>query len=217
MAPEQNTKTRSFGLTNLALNNRISVYILAVLLALTGVYSYTTMPKEAFPEIVIPTVFVGTPYPGNSPADIENLITRPIEKEIQGIEGIKEIRSTSQQDFSSIVVEFNTGVDISAALQDVKDAVDEAEAEELPGDIPEAPNVSELDFSDMPIMTVNISGDYTQKALKSYSEYLQDRIEEINEISQVNLTGDLQRQININANLFEMESAGGLSGKLSKQ
>ncbi len=208
MPTEQNTQTRSFGLTNLALNNRISIYILAILLAITGVYSYSTMPKEAFPEIVIPTVFVGTPYPGNSPADIENLITRPIEKKIQGIEGIKEIRSTSQQDFSSIVVEFNTDVDISAALQDVKDAVDEAEAEELPTDIPEAPNVSELDFSDMPIMTVNISGDYRQKTLKSYSEYLEDRIEEINEISQVNLTGALERQININANLFKMESAG---------
>lgn len=207
MPTEQNSKTRNFGLTNLALNNRISVYILTILLAITGVYSYNTMPKEAFPEVVIPTIFVGTPYPGNSPADIENLITRPIEKEIQGIEGIKEIRSTSQQDFSSIVVEFNTDVDISAALQDVKDAVDEAEAE-LPDDIPQSPNVRELDFSDMPIMTVNISGDFKQKALKSYSEYLKDRIEEIKQISQVNLTGDLERQININANLFEMEAAG---------
>lgn len=207
MAQDQNSKIRYFGLTNLALNNRISIYILAILLAITGIYSYLTMPKEAFPEIVIPTVFVGTPYPGNSPADIENLVTRPIEKEIQGIEGIKEIRSGSQQDYSSVIVEFNTGVDINAALQDVKDAVDEAESE-LPQDIPEEPNVRELDFSDMPIMTVNISGDYPQQQLKSYSEYLQDRIEEVNEISQANLTGDLERQININANLFEMEAAG---------
>ena len=207
MADTQDNKTRYFGLTNLALRNRISVYILALLLGITGIYAYSTMPKEAFPEIVIPTVYVGTPYPGNSPADIENLVTRPIEKEIQGIEGIKEIRSTSQQDFSSVIVEFNTNVDISAALQDVKDAVDEAESE-LPGDMPEEPNVRELDFSDMPIMTVNISGDYGQQQLKTYSEYLQDRIEEVNEISQANMTGDLERQININANLFEMEAAG---------
>jgi multidrug efflux pump subunit AcrB len=207
MADNQEQATRSFGLTNLALRNRISIYILAILLAVMGVYSYTTMPKEAFPEIVIPTVYVGTPYPGNSPADIENLVTRPIEKEIQGIDGIKEIRSTSQQDFSSIIVEFNTGVDISAGLQDVKDAVDEAEGE-LPGDLPEEPNVRELDFSDMPIMTVNLSGDYPQRELKSYTENLQDEIEEINEISQANITGDLERQINIKANLPKMEAAG---------
>lgn len=207
MADNPNQNPRSFGLTNLALRNRISIYILAGLLAITGAYSYSTMPKEAFPEIVIPTVYVGTPYPGNSPADIENLITRPIEKKIQGIDEIKEIRSTSQQDFSSVIVEFNTGVNISSGLQDVKDAVDEAQSE-LPSDIPEEPNVRELDFSDMPIMTVNLSGDYSQRQLKAYTEYLQDEIEEVNEISQANITGDLERQINIEASLPKMEAAG---------
>lgn len=206
MADDQNQAPRSFGLTNLALRNRISIYILAVLLAVTGVYSYSTMPKEAFPEIVIPTIYVGTAYPGNSPADIENLVTRPIEKEIQGIDEIKEIRSTSQQDFSSVIVEFNTGVNISRALQDVKDAVDEADSD-LPNDLPEDPNVRELNFSDMPIMTINLSGNYPEKQLKTYTEYLQDEVEELSEISQANITGDLERQININAHLAKMEAA----------
>ena len=148
---------REFGLTTLSVNNRTSVVILSFIIAFMGIFAYTTMPKESFPEVVIPTVYVGSAYPGNSPVDMENLITRPIEKELKSINNVKDIKSTSVQDFSSIVVEFNPNVDISKALQDVKDAVDKSKSE-LPTDLDRDPDVLEVNTSDFPIMNINISG-----------------------------------------------------------
>jgi multidrug efflux pump subunit AcrB len=135
--------TRKFGLSSLAVDNQTSIIILVFIITALGVLAYKTMPKESFPEIVIPTVYVGTAYPGNSPVDMENLITRPIEKELKGINNIKDIKSTSVQDFSSIVVEFNPGVEISKAIQDVKDAVDKSKSE-LPNDLDRDPDVIEV-------------------------------------------------------------------------
>jgi len=115
---------REFKLTTLALKNKNTVYLLTLLLLFFGVYSYRSLPKELFPEIVWPQIMVQTIYPGNSPEDIENLITRPLEKEIENVRGLKEITSVSAQDASMIFVEFNTDVDIEDALRRVKDAVD---------------------------------------------------------------------------------------------
>lgn len=129
------------------------------------------MPKEQFPDIVVPTISVTTVYVGNSPTDIENLVTRPIEKQIKGISGAKvnKINSTSQTDFSLIIVEFDTDIKPEIAKQKVKDAVDKAQTD-LPADLTQLPNVQEFAFSDMPIMFVNISGDYDGLALKNYAE-----------------------------------------------
>ncbi len=165
------------------------------------------MPKESFPEIVIPTVYVGTSYPGNSPVDMENLITRPIEKELKSINDVKDIRSTSIQDFSSIVVEFNPNVDISKAIQDVKDAVDKSKSE-LPSDLDQDPDVLEINTSDFPIMNVNISGDYPEEELKNYAEYLEDEIEKLPEISKADLGGTIEREIRIDGDLYKMEAMG---------
>ncbi|HLT09048.1 MAG TPA: efflux RND transporter permease subunit [Cyclobacteriaceae bacterium] len=206
---ENNDKkvTREFGLTSFSVDNSTSVVILALIIAALGILAYRTMPKESFPEIVIPTVYIGTAYPGNSPVDMENLITRPIEKELQGINDIKDIRSTSVQDYSSIVVEFNPNVDIAKALQDVKDAVDKAKSE-LPTDLDQDPDVLEINTSDFPIMNVNISGDYPEEELKEYAEYLEDEIEKLPEISKADLGGTIEREIRIDANLYQMEAMG---------
>src|SRR5690606_32379355 len=144
-------------------------------------YSYIAMPKESFPEIVIPTIYIGTPYPGNSPIDMENLITRPIEKELKSVNGVKDITSTSIQDYSTILVEFNPEVEVSRALQDTKDAVDKAKSE-LPTDLDTDPNVMEINFSEFPIMFINLSGNYTMDELKEYGEYLEEEIEKLTEI-----------------------------------
>ncbi|HSJ68997.1 MAG TPA: efflux RND transporter permease subunit [Anditalea sp.] len=198
---------REFGLSSLSVDNRISVVILTLIITFLGIYAYKTMPKESFPEIVIPTVYVGTVYPGNSPIDMENLITRPIEKELKSINNVKDIKSTSIQDFSSIVVEFNPNVDISKALQDVKDAVDKSKSE-LPTDLDREPDVIEINTSDFPIMNVNISGNYTEEELKKFGEYLEDEIEKLSEISKAELRGTVEREIRIDADLYKMESTG---------
>ncbi|MDN3202792.1 efflux RND transporter permease subunit [Algoriphagus sediminis] len=203
-----NSKTvREFGLSSLSVDNATSVVILTLIISVLGLSAYRTMPKESFPEIVIPTVYVGTPYPGNSPVDMENLITRPIEKELKSLNDIKDINSTSVQDFSSIVVEFNPGIEITKALQDVKDAVDKAKSE-LPTDLDQDPNVLEINTSDFPIMNVNISGDYSEAELKKFGEYLEDEIEKLGEISSADLAGTVEREIQINANPYKMEAVG---------
>jgi len=206
---EENKKgvIREFGISSLSVDNRTSVVILTLIIAFLGIYAYITMPKESFPEIVIPTVYVGTVYPGNSPIDMENLITRPIEKELKSINNVKDIKSTSIQDFSSIVVEFNPNVDISKALQDVKDAVDKSKSE-LPTDLDREPDVIEINTSDFPIMNVNISGNYTEQELKKFGEFLEDEIEKLPEISKADLRGTVEREIQINADLYRMEAMG---------
>ena len=149
----QEKNYREFWLTTLALRNRNTIFLVTGVIILFGIISYRSLPKELFPEIVLPTVLVQTVYPGNPPLDIENLITRPIEKEVENVKGVKEITSTSSQDASLIFVEFNTDVDIKTALQDVKDAVDKAKSE-LPGDLLQDPLVEDIDFSEFPIINI---------------------------------------------------------------
>ena len=195
-----NKTHREFKLSNLALNNTISVILLSALLILFGVYSYRTMPKESFPEIVFPLIYVQTPYPGNTPEDIENLITRELEKEIKTVDGIEEMNSESVQDMSIINVEFGINVDTEKALQDVKDAVDRAKSE-LPSDLEDDPVVQDIDLSQIPILNINLSGNYSIDELVDYAEYLQDEIEEINQISDVNITGDKEKEVQVNVDL----------------
>ena len=201
----QDKSYREFKLTTLALRNRNTVFLLTGVIILFGIISYRSLPKELFPEIVLPTVLVQTVYPGNPPLDIENLITRPIEKEVENVKGVKEITSTSSQDASLIFVEFNTEVDIKTALQDVKDAVDKAKSE-LPNDLLQDPLVEDIDFSEFPIININLSGDYSIEELKGYAEYLEDRVESIQEISKVEIRGVDEREIKINVDLRQLEA-----------
>jgi len=196
---------REFKLTTLALKNRNTIFLLTGVIILFGLFSYRSLPKELFPEIVLPTILVRTIYPGNPPLDIENLITRPVEKEVETVKGIKEIRSTSTQDASLIFVEFNTDVDIKIALQDVKDAVDKAKSE-LPNDLLQDPLVEDIDFSEFPIININLSGDYSIEELKGYAEYLEERIESVAEISKVEIRGVDEREIKVNVDLLKLEA-----------
>ena len=205
--PQKSKTIREFGLSSFSVDNSTSVIILTLIITVLGLGAYRTMPKESFPEIVIPTVYVGTPYPGNSPVDMENLITRPIEKQLKSLNNVKDIKSTSVQDFSSIVVEFTPGVELAKAIQEVKDAVDKSKSE-LPTDLDQDPNVLEVNTSDFPIMNVNISGPYSEQELKRFGEYLEDAIEKLPEISKADLAGTVEREIQINVDPYKMESVG---------
>ena len=145
--------------TILAIDNKLSVYLLVLIISVFGIINYYTIPKEQIPEIVIPMINVNTIYPGTSPLDMENLVTRPLEKNLKSISGVKKITSRSVQDFSAIIVEFNTGIEIKDAKQKVKDAVDKTK-KDLPVD-PSfiEPSVMEIDLSEIPIQYINLSGD----------------------------------------------------------
>jgi len=207
MEKQDNLLIRDFKPTTLSLKNKNTVYLLAIMLLVFGVISYITMPKELFPEINYPTVFVQTVYPGNSPEDIENLITRPLENELQTVKGIKTLKSNSLQDFSMIFVEFQTSVDIKEALLDVKDAIDKAKSK-LPTDMMTDPTAMNFDFNSFPILNVNISGDYSLTQLKNYADYLKDEIERVNEVSKVDISGVDDRKILIEVDLPKMEALG---------
>ncbi len=200
---------RDFKLTTLALKNKNTVYLLTIILLIFGVYSYKNLPKELYPEIVWPQIMVQTIYSGNAPEDIENLITRPIEKEVENVRGIKELTSISAQDASMIFVEFNTDVDLEDALRRVKDAVEKAE-QDLPPVGPEfpGPSVFDIDFSEFAILNINLSGDYSIEELKYYAEYLQDEIESVDEVSKVIIEGVNDREIKVQVDLMKLEAFG---------
>src|SRR4051812_37475292 len=201
-------KFKQFKPTSWAVDNRAATYIIAILITLYGLTQFNTMPKEQFPDIVVPTISVTTIYFGNSAKDIENLVTRPIEKQIKGISGAKvnKVTSTSQQDYSLIIVEFDTDIKTEVAKQKVKDALDKARSD-LPTDLTEEPNVAEFDFSQMPIMFVNISGNYDGVKLKQYADKMQDRFEEMKQINRAEIVGAPEREIQINVDPYKMEAA----------
>ncbi len=203
--PKKDSIIRDFKLSTVALKNRNTVFLLTVVIIAFGLFSYINLPKELFPEVDIPTVLVQTPYPGNSPLDIENLITRPLEKEIETINGIKELSSNSIQDASLVIIEFNTNVNIEDAVLDVKDAVDKAKSE-LPNDLFVDPVVMDIDLSEFPIININLSGDFSLEELKGYAEYLEERIETINEISKVNIKGINEKEIKVSVDIHKLEA-----------
>ncbi len=199
---------KSFGISTLSLKNDNTVKLLILLLTIGGLFSYISMPREAFPDVAAPEVFVTTPYPGNSAEDIETLITNPLEKEFKKISGIDEIKSTSKAGFSSIDVKFTFDVNPDKALQDVKDKIDDAMGNrDWPGDLPQNPRAMKLDFSELkPIMNVNISGDYKPTKLKKFAEYLQDKIEQLPQISAADIRGVQDKEVEIAVDLNKMLS-----------
>ena len=201
-------KFKQFGITSWAVDNKTAVYIIAIIVTIYGLMKFNSMPKEQFPDIVVPTISVATVYIGNSPKDIENLVTRPIEKQLKGISGAKvnKIQSTSQADYSLIVVEFDTDVKTELAKQKVKDAIDKARTD-LPTDLTQEPDVQEFAFSEIPIMFVNISGDYDAMKLKVYADRMQDKIEELGEVTRAEIVGAPEREIQVNVDPYKMTAA----------
>ncbi|MBT8337081.1 MAG: efflux RND transporter permease subunit, partial [Gemmatimonadetes bacterium] len=197
---------KEFAPTSFAVDHRTSMVVLLVIIAIMGLLSYQTTPKESFPEIEVPMIGVTTIYPGVSPADMESLISRPIEDELSTISDIKELTSSSTEGFSSVVAEFETNVDMEDALQKVREKVDLARPE-LP-DEAEEPSVSEFDFSEVPIMQVNLSGDYGLVRLKDIADDLQDRLESISEVLRVDVRGGLEREVQVDVDLPRLKFYG---------
>lgn len=205
MSQEKKNIVREFGLTTLSVNNKATVFVLTLIILFAGIGAYIGMPKESFPEIKLPTIVVSSPYPGNSPENIEKLITRPIEKEINEISGVDKIKSTSLQDYSSIVVEFGSGVGVEEALQDVKDAIDRSKSE-LPTDLEQDPFATEINFGEFPIMFIYLSGQYSSLELKEFAEYYKDEFEDLDEISTVTIRGVAEEEVKVNLDIHKLAS-----------
>ncbi|MBU4002318.1 MAG: efflux RND transporter permease subunit [Proteobacteria bacterium] len=183
-------------LSDLSVKNSTSVVVLAVILAVFGIYSYLVLPRESAPDITIPNVFISTSYRGVSASDMETAITIEIEKKLKGLDGLKKLQSVSSEGRSSINIEFVTGTDIDQAIQDVKDKVDQAKGN-LPSDLENDPSVFEVNFSEMPIVVFSLSGTCGLPCLKQIADDLKDRIEAVTGVLEVDVTGGLEREIRV--------------------
>lgn len=198
---------KTLGFTNWCVENRTTIYIFTFIITLAGFMVYNSLPKEQFPDIKIPQIYINTVYFGTAPADIENTINKPIEKQLKSINGVKKIKSNALQDVSVILVEFTPDVQVEVALQRVRDAIDKAKTD-LPKELDSGPTAQDVNFSEFPIMNVNMAGNFSLKQLKVYAEDLQDAIEALPEITRVDILGALNREIQINVDLARMQASG---------
>ncbi len=203
MATPEEKRYREFKVSSLAVNHPTVVLVLTVILILLGINSYRVVPKESSPEIVIPNIIVNTIYSGVAPKDVETLITRPIEEELNTISDVKTIQSTSVEGYSSINVEFDAGVDMDEAIQQVREKVDIAKPE-LP-EAAEEPSIVEINFAQFPIMQVNVAGPYSLTRLRDVAEDLKDRIEQIPSVIEVRLSGGLEREVQVYVDLAKLK------------
>jgi multidrug efflux pump subunit AcrB len=172
------------------------IFAFMVIIVVIGLNSYVELPREASPDVKIPYVMVVAPYPGTSPADMENLVTRKLERELKGLADLEEMTSSSFYGMAHIVMEFTSDVDMSDALQKVRDRVDLAKPE-LPEDTREDLLVMEISSSDWPIMQVNLSGDYDLALLKQTGEDLQEAIEQIPGVLEAELVGGIENEVQV--------------------
>ena len=205
-------KNKEFGISSWAIDNRVTVYIFTVLIVITGLIAYVSMPREDFPEIIENKVYISSVFPGNSAEDVEKLIIKPLEKEIKNISGVEKVTASSFQDYGMIIAEFNDKVGIEEAKQKVKDKVDNAKADtdwpNMDNGSKVEPNVFELNISEeVPILNINLQGNYTTQQLKKYGERLQDDIEEIPEVKKVDIIGVDDKEVEIAVDIFKMTAA----------
>lgn len=182
--------------TDAAVDRRSTVFALMLIILVVGIYSYLTLPRESTPDITIPVVLVVTSYEGVSSSDIESLITHPIERKLKGLKNVEEIRSVSAEGASMITIEFDPDVDIDNALQWVRDKVDQSKSD-LPNDLEQDPSIMEINISEFPILMVAVSGPFDEQILKKVGEELEDRIEQINGVLDVVITGGREREIRV--------------------
>jgi len=188
----------------IALKRQPTILTLLIIIVIAGAYSYLTLPRESFPDITIPYVFVTTTYEGVSPSDMEELVTIPIERKLKGIADVEEIRSTSAEDISTVAVKFLPSVDIDDALQKVRDRVDQAK-NDLPADLKDDPVIKEVNFSDLPVIRVVLSGDFSLRRLQRFAEDLKDKIESIQGVLDAPISGGLEREIHVE---FDLDRVG---------
>ena len=206
-----NNKEKDFAPSSWAINNSTTMYVVMALVLFLGINAYFNMPREEYPEIKENIVFVSSIYPGNTAEDVEKLITEPLEDKLKAVNNILEIKSSSKENFSLIIIEFDDGIGYTEAKLKVKDEIEAATASEdwpMFNNVKVDPKVFNMTFTEeMPIMNVNISGDYTTEKLKEYSEYLQKKIENLSEIKEAEIRGALDKEIEIAVDVFKMMSA----------
>ncbi len=211
MAKQQQKVDKEFKLSSWAITNKTTIYVMMAIILFLGISAYFSMPRESFPEIKETKIYISSLFPGNTAEDIEKLITDPLEDKLKTVSNVVEISSTSQEDYSMLIVEFDENITVEQAKQKVKDEIEsETSSEDWPtfNNAKVEPNVFELSMSEeVPILNINISGDYPVDKLKEYAEYLQDEIEDLTEIKKVDIRGAQDREVEIAVDIYQMQAA----------
>ena len=203
---------KEFKLSSWAIDNKMTVYVIIAIIMVGGLLSYYSMPRESFPEIIETKIYVSSINPGNSAEDVEKFITEPLEEEFNDVGGVKEISSTTLQDYSLVIVEFEEEVNVDVAKQKIKDKVDLVKAETtwptLDNGAKVEPNVFDLNLSEeQPILNINLTGDYTVQQLKDYAEYLQEKIELLPQIKEASIRGAEELEVEIAVDIYKMSAS----------
>jgi multidrug efflux pump len=190
-----------------ALNHSRTVLMVFVLLLISGVATYSNIPKESNPDVPIPVIYVSIVHDGISPEDAERMLVKPMERELRSIDGVKEMKATAGEGFASITLEFVAGLDSDAALADVRDKVTIARAK-LPSET-EEPTINEVTMAgQQAAVTVVLSGPVSERALVTVARELKNRLEGISEVLEVEIGGDREDIVEIVVDPLLMESYG---------
>ncbi|MCW8927504.1 MAG: efflux RND transporter permease subunit, partial [Gammaproteobacteria bacterium] len=182
-------------LINIFFDRSRTVLSLLALILISGTIAYVTIPKEAEPDVAIPIIYVSMHHEGISPEDAERLLVRPMEKELQTIEGVKEMQSSAEESHASVLLEFDAGFDSDKALQDVREKVDMAKTE-LPADTDE-PSVNEVNVALFPVLVVTLAGEVPERTLLSLARGLKDKIEGLRAVLEADIAGDREEVVEI--------------------
>ena len=208
MSKEKKKVDKEFKLSSWAINNKTTIYVIMGVLFFYGITAYFSMARENFPEVKETKIYISTVYPGNTAEDIEKLITDPLEDKVKTVSNVVEVTSTSQEDYSIVIVEFDENITVEQAKQKIKDEIDtETSSEDWPtfNGAKVEPNVFNLSMSEeMPILNINISGDYPVYKLKEFGEYLQDEIEDLPEIKKADIRGAQEKEVEVAVDVYKM-------------
>ncbi len=211
MSNQKKNVDKEFKLASWAIDNPSVIYVMIAIFFAIGLSSYFSLPREDFPEVKETKIYISTVFPGNTAEDMERLITDPLEDKLNNISNMVEITSTSQEDYSMIVIEFDEDITVENAKQKVKDEVDsEKSGEDWPifNNAKVEPNVFDLNLSEsFPIMNVNLTGDYPVERLKLFGEYLEDEIEDLEEIKAVDIRGAQEKEVEVAVDIYKMMAA----------
>ncbi|OWP87444.1 copper transporter [Flavobacterium covae] len=205
-------KQKEFSISSWAVDNRVTVYIFTLIIVMTGIYAYITMPREDFPEVIENKIYISSIFPGNSAKDVEKLVIKPLEDEIKNISGVNKVTSDSYQDYGIIVVEFDDNITTDQGKALIKDKVDVSKTNVswpvLDNGGKVEPSVFSLNISEeIPILNVNLRGNYTTQQLKKYGKYLEEEIKRIPEIKKVDILGVDTKEVEIAIDVYKMNAA----------
>ena len=188
--------------------------ILALIIAslAAGVFSYTGLPKEGEPDIEIPALFISVVFPGISAADSETLLIRPIETELADIDGLKKMTATAAENYAGVAIEFEFGWDKAKTMADVRDAMNSAEAFFPEG--AEKYSINELNFSEFPIIIVNLTGDVPERTMTRVAKKLQEEIEAMDAVLEAVVSGDREEMVEVTIDPLRLESYNVTAGEL---